>query len=130
MDVMILAAGFGSRLAPLTKRLPKPLVACAGRRLIDWSFDLVDQAQQTGCHQRSSPRRRVAASHHHRHGDRLLSDGFEEECRNRWRYQGCIVVFETLLVANADILIELDMRDMKAEHIYTQAAATVAGILR
>jgi NDP-sugar pyrophosphorylase family protein len=130
MDVMILAAGFGSRLEPLTKRLPKPLVACAGRRLIDWSFDLVDQAGAdrvviNAHHLGDELQRRVA----HRHGDRLTIDWvFEDEIRGTGGgIKGAAHLFSgTLLVANADILIELDVRDMKAEHIYTQAEATMA----
>lgn len=130
MDVMILAAGFGSRLAPLTKRLPKPLVACAGRRLIDWSFDLARQAGAervviNAHHLGEELQRRVA----YRHGDRFAIDWvFEDPIRGTGGgVKGASELFtQTVLVANADILIELDVRDMKAEHIYAQAAATMA----
>ncbi|MBW1808081.1 MAG: NDP-sugar synthase, partial [Deltaproteobacteria bacterium] len=44
MRGMVLAAGFGTRLRPLTNLLPKPLVPVLNRPLITYLLDLLKKA--------------------------------------------------------------------------------------
>lgn len=42
MKAFLLAAGLGTRLRPLTDRLPKPLIPIHGRPLLSWWLDLLE----------------------------------------------------------------------------------------
>lgn len=45
--VMLFSAGFGTRMAPLTDHMPKPLIPVAGKPLVDHAIDLLHQADLT-----------------------------------------------------------------------------------
>jgi MurNAc alpha-1-phosphate uridylyltransferase len=41
---MVLAAGFGERMRPLTEKKPKPLIEVAGKPLIEYVLDKLAEA--------------------------------------------------------------------------------------
>ncbi len=43
MDALILGAGYGVRLYPLTKDLPKPLLSIAGKPVIEWTIERLNK---------------------------------------------------------------------------------------
>ena len=45
MKCLILAAGYATRLYPLTKDFPKPLLEVAGKPILDW---LIEDLDKTG----------------------------------------------------------------------------------
>lgn len=69
MKAMILSAGLGKRMLPLTDTLPKPLLRAGGRSLIEWQIRRLRQAQVTD----------IVINHHHlgEHIESALGDGRE-----------------------------------------------------
>ncbi len=43
-DLLLLAAGFGKRLKPLTDSVPKPLIPVGGKPIIDWNLELISRS--------------------------------------------------------------------------------------
>lgn len=46
MKVLLLAAGYATRLYPLTLNTPKPLLAVAGRKVLEFIFDLLEPVKE------------------------------------------------------------------------------------
>jgi NDP-sugar pyrophosphorylase family protein len=127
---MILAAGFGSRLRPLTDHTPKPLIAVAGKPLIAYPLALVRAA---GIHE-------VVINLHHR-GDDVrcaLGDGSAFGMSITYSREdpildtgGAIKKAQPLLqggrfaVLNADIVCDVDLRAVVDWHTARGALATM-----
>lgn len=77
-NAMVLAAGLGTRMRPITETIPKPLVNVAGKPLIDYALDMLAEA---GC-------TRAAVNVHHL-ADQMVSH------LSRYRHMEIVISDET-----------------------------------
>jgi NDP-sugar pyrophosphorylase family protein len=127
---MILAAGFGSRLRPLTDRLPKPLIQVGGKPLIAYPLALV----------RAAGIRDVVINLHHRGAAirAALGDGSAYGVSIRYSEEDPILDTgggilrarhllgdERFVVLNSDSIMDLDLRQLIDWHRARGATATM-----
>lgn len=131
MRAIILAAGFGTRLRPLTDTLPKPLLPIAGRPLIVWNLLLLRRHGITDV---------IINLHHLGHLiEQALGDGSQLGMRLTYSREAAILGTggglkqaepffggEDFLVVNGDTLFELDVTGMVSAHRQSRALATMA----
>ena len=128
---MILAAGLGTRLRPLTNTIPKPLLPIAGTPLIVWNLLLL---KRHGFHQ-------VVINLHYLGPmiEQALGDGSKFGMRIIYSHEPIILGTgggikkaepyfsgEPVLILNADTLVELDLEALRDFHRSRGAAATLA----
>lgn len=127
---LVLAAGFGRRLRPLTDELPKPLLPVAGRPLVAWTLDALVEA---GCEA-------IAVNLHHlseaipaalgeRHRRVPLYYSREPEILGTLGAVGPLRDFlggaDEILIVNGDSLCRWPLRALLERHRKTGAAATL-----
>jgi NDP-sugar pyrophosphorylase family protein len=130
MKAMILAAGLGTRLRPLTNTVPKPLLPVAGTPLIIWNLLLL---KRHGF-------RDVVINLHHLGPmiEQALGDGSKFGLRITYSPEPIILGTgggikqaesyfsgESVLVLNGDTLFELDLEALCTFHRTRNAAATL-----
>ncbi|HSC57663.1 MAG TPA: nucleotidyltransferase family protein, partial [Nitrospira sp.] len=131
MKAMILAAGLGTRLRPLTNTIPKPLLPIAGTPLIVWNLLLL---KRHGFHD-------VIINLHHLGPmiEQALGNGSKYGMRIYYSHEPVILGTgggikqaepnfsgEPVLILNGDTLFDLDLEALCAFHQRRQAAATLA----
>lgn len=128
MKAMILAAGFGTRLLPLTRRLPKPLFPVMNRPLVSHTLDWLKAAgiDDVTLNLHHLPEQIVAALggenqtgiHFSREEDILGTAGGIKQAE---RFLGG----GPFIVANSDVLADVDLRAVMAFHREKGAALTL-----
>lgn len=127
---MVLAAGRGTRLAPLTDTTPKPLVPVAGRPLLEYILDFL----------RAGGISDVVINLHHL-GQRIadhVGDGgrFGLRVRYSWeeeildtgggiKHAASLLAGEPFVVVNGDSLLEFKLQDVIERHEARGALATM-----
>ncbi|HEY6420728.1 MAG TPA: NDP-sugar synthase [Candidatus Binataceae bacterium] len=131
MRALVLAAGKGERLRPLTETVPKPMLDAGGRPLIHYPLMMLRRAGIT----------EVAINAHHLAGQLqgALGDGAALGIRITWAPEP--VLFgtggplnalreffgrEPFVIANGDTILDLDLAAMLAFHRERSALATIA----
>ena len=131
MKAMVLAAGLGTRLRPLTETLPKPLLPVAGRPILEWNLLLLKRHGIT----------EVIINLHHL-GDQIvhaLGDGARFGLRLAYSHEPTLLGTSggikqaapflkdgPFLVINGDTLSECDLTALIAAHRASAALATLA----
>lgn len=130
MKALLLAAGLGSRLRPLTDFLPKPLLPVVNRPCIEYMIEMVARAGI----------RDIAINTHHL-ADQIpavLGDGSRFGVRLTYSYEpelldtiGTLKSLEsfwgeeTVIMVNSDIVIDLDLEAVIRFHRERNALATI-----
>jgi len=130
MNAMVLAAGLGTRLRPLTDETPKALLPVAGRPLIQYVLQLLKRYGIT----------EIVINLHH-HGDQIaeaLGDGRALGLRLRYSREPVILGTgggikqarrwlgnSTFLVINSDILIDVNLDKVIEFHQRRKAAVSM-----
>lgn len=130
MKAMIFAAGFGKRLLPLTKSIPKPLIQVQEKSVLDW---IIERLQSYGI-------REIIINTHH------LANKIMEHLVSRYptlsisfSHEDTILgtgggLYQTInywdqsdfYLCNADILCTADLKTLFQFHSKQQALATLA----
>jgi len=116
MQVIILAAGLGSRLGDLTKETPKPLIAVCHRALIDHSLTFARQAGAT--------RRIVVGGYHYKDLAKAVADLDPEVqlVENKAFRRGNII---SMLSGHAALSDGDGFLVMNSDHIYPEVIAEI-----
>ena len=133
MDAMILAAGLGTRLRPLTNTTPKALIEVGGRPLLERVAYRLIAAGTTrlviNLHHHAAQIRRYVRSRDSFGVDVVFSEEDEEVLGTGGGLKHAASLFTgdaPFFIHNSDILSTVDLRGLYAKHEASDAVATLA----
>jgi NDP-sugar pyrophosphorylase family protein len=130
LRAMLVTAGFGTRLAPLTDRLPKPALPLANRPVAWFALDYLRRAGVRECVLNTHHLARELETEVRRHAPPEIALSFVHEpvilgtgggIRNAWRPRAG----ETFLVMNGKLLFTPDLAAALRVHLESRAIATM-----
>ena len=134
MRAMVLAAGYGTRLGPLTQRRPKPMLPVCGAPLVRWAVqwlvhhgvtdivvNLHHLGEQIEAELGDGSALGASIDYSPEHGQILGTGGGLRQAR-RWLDKGD---GEPIVVVNAKIMLDLDLSKVLEQHRSRGAEATM-----
>ncbi len=130
MKAMILAAGYGERMKPLTDRIPKPLLHLNGKPILYYTLALL---KENGIHE-------IVINVHHLHQMIIdaFGDGSSYGVKIHYSYEKEILgtaggikaaekflIDEPFLVINSDIITDIDINNVLEFHKNNMAIVTM-----
>lgn len=130
MKAMILAAGYGERMRPITDKIPKPLLSVNGKPILDYTLKLL---KKNGIHE-------VVINIHHLPQMIVgaFGDGSSYGIKINYSYEKEVLgtaggikaaeIFlkdETFLVINSDIIVNIDIKKVLEFHRKNSAITTM-----
>ncbi len=127
---MILAAGFGTRLKPITDYMPKPLVPVLNKPLIEYSIELLAKHNITDIYLNLHYLMDSIATYlgdGKKYGVNITYSKEKEILGTGGGIKKCekFLKDEPFLVINSDILIDIDLTDVIKKHEESGAIATM-----
>ncbi len=131
MQAIILAAGFGTRLRPLTDHTPKALVKCAGKCMIDHAIAYLESYGFD---------RIIINVHHfgeqiieHINNSHYIADILISDERSALKDTGGALVAalplmneeESILIFNTDVITDLNLGELASAHKSSDSSATL-----
>lgn len=132
-EAVVLAGGVGSRLFPLTKTMPKPLVPVGNYSMLDWNLHLLSNCgikkvvlvvKYLGDQIREHIRK--YGNELHPELEIVIPDVDPKDTADAVRRVSNHVSADNFFVSMADIITNIDLRDMANFHLRKQGLASIS----
>jgi len=130
-SAIVLAGGIGSRLRPLTKEIPKPIVPVANKPMIDYNLELLRNAGINGKiviitkYLDDEIRAYFEEQDHFDDLDIVLPDLKPDDTADAVRKAANFIDTDNFIVSMADIITSLPLKDFMSFHIEKKGIASI-----